>query len=135
MPPNPVATPPATGATPPTMPPPPDLPPLDAALADPGLPQLSGPRPRPRASTALLVLATLAVGFTLYAVQDLFLPVLLAMFFALVGNPIIRQLQRLWIPRFVGALLVLALGMAGTVQLGRQLAAPAGEWIRQVPSQ
>ena len=84
---------------------------------------------------ALMVLATLAVGFTLYAVQDLFLPVLLAMFFALVGNPIIRQLQKLWIPRFVGALLVLILGVAGTVQLGRQLVAPAGEWIRQVPSQ
>ncbi|MDB6164675.1 MAG: hypothetical protein JWL98_2107, partial [Xanthomonadaceae bacterium] len=48
----------------------------------------TGSRPRPRASTALMVLATLAVGFTLYAVQDLFLPVLLAMFFALVGNPI-----------------------------------------------
>ncbi len=94
-----------------------------------------GSRPRPRASMALVVLATLAVGFTLYAVQELFLPVLLAMFFALVGNPIIRQLQRLWIPRFVGALLVLVLGIAGTFQLGRQLVTPAGEWIRQVPSQ
>ena len=105
-------------------------------MADPSAPQANGgPRPRPRASMALMVLATLAVGFTLYAVQDLFLPVLLAMFFALVGNPIIRQLQKLWIPRFVGALLVLVLGVAGTVQLGRQLVAPAGEWIRQVPSQ
>ena len=94
-----------------------------------------GSRPRPRASMALVVLATLAVGFTLYAVQELFLPVLLAMFFALVGNPIIRQLQRLWIPRFVGALLVLVLGIAGTFQLGKQLVTPAGEWIRQVPSQ
>jgi predicted PurR-regulated permease PerM len=104
----------------------------DSEVAPPGARQA---RPRPRASTALLVLATLAVGFTLYAVQELFLPVLLAMFFALVGNPIIRQLQRLWIPRFVGALLVLVLGMAGTFQLGRQLVTPAGEWIRQVPSQ
>lgn len=82
-----------------------------------------------------MVLATLGVGFTLWAVQDLFLPVLLAMFFALVGNPIIRMLQRLWIPRFVGALLVLVLGIAGTVELGRQLVTPAGEWIRQVPAQ
>ena len=66
-------------------------------------------RPRPRASTALLVLAVLAVGYTLWAAQALILPVLLAMFFALIGNPIIRLLQRLRIPRFVGALLVLVL--------------------------
>lgn len=92
-------------------------------------------RPRPRASTALMVLAVLVVGYTLWAAQDLLLPVLLAMFFALVGNPIIRLLQRIFVPRFVGALLVLALGITGTVMLGQQLVAPAGEWVRQVPSQ
>jgi predicted PurR-regulated permease PerM len=92
-------------------------------------------RPRPRASTALLVLATLAVGYTLWAAQDLLLPVLLAMFFALVGNPIIRMLQRILVPRFVGALLVLVLGITGTVMLGQQLVTPAGEWVRQVPAQ
>jgi predicted PurR-regulated permease PerM len=116
------------------------LPPLPTAIPGDAGPARApagprGSRPRPRASMALMVLATLAVGFTLYAVQELFLPVLLAMFFALVGNPIIRLLQRLWIPRFVGALLVLVLGIAGTFQLGRQLVTPAGEWIRQVPSQ
>jgi len=92
-------------------------------------------RPRPRASVALLVLATLAVGYTLWAAQDLVLPVLLAIFFALVGNPIIRLLQRMWIPRFLGAFLVLSLGMLATVQLGRQLVVPAAEWVRQVPGQ
>jgi predicted PurR-regulated permease PerM len=104
--------------------------------ADPIVPALhlpARPRPRPRASTALLVLATLAVVYTLWAAQDLLLPVLLAMFFALVGNPIIRLLQRLWIPRFLGAVLVLTLGIVGTAELGRQLVAPAGEWIREVP--
>jgi predicted PurR-regulated permease PerM len=99
-------------------------------------PRLAQPsRPRPRASTALLVLATLAVGYTLWAAQDLLLPVLLAMFFALVGNPIIRMLQRILVPRFVGALLVLVLGITGTVMLGQQLVTPAGEWVRQVPAQ
>ncbi|HVR82000.1 MAG TPA: AI-2E family transporter [Luteimonas sp.] len=82
-----------------------------------------------------MVLAVLVVGYTLWAAQDLLLPVLLAMFFALVGNPIIRLLQRIFVPRFVGALLVLALGITGTVMLGQQLVAPAGEWVRQVPSQ
>ena len=90
-------------------------------------------RPRPRASTALLVLAVLAVDYTLWAAQALILPVLLAMFFALIGNPIIRLLQRLRIPRFIGALMVLVLGIYSAVMLGRELVAPAGEWIRQAP--
>ena len=93
------------------------------------------PRPRPRASTALVVLATLAAGYTLWAAQELLLPVLLALFFALIGNPILRLLRRLWIPRFVGAVLVLSVGMLVTYQLGRQLVTPAAEWVRQVPSQ
>lgn len=89
--------------------------------------------PRPRASSALVVLATLATAFTLWAAQGLILPILLAMFFALVGNPIIRTLRRLWIPRFVAALLVLGVGLAGTGLLAVQLAEPAGEWMREVP--
>jgi predicted PurR-regulated permease PerM len=108
---------------------------LTAATLDVA-PRLTQPsRPRPRASTALLVLATLAVGYTLWAAQDLLLPVLLAMFFALVGNPIIRMLQRILVPRFIGALLVLVLGITGTVMLAQQLVTPAGEWVRQVPAQ
>lgn len=89
--------------------------------------------PRPRSSAATMVLAVLAVAFTLWATQDLILPVLLSMFLALVGNPIIRMLQRLYLPRFVAALLVLVLGIAGSVLLARQLVEPAGEWIREVP--
>lgn len=107
---------------------------VDPGEVAPIIPPLpSHPRPRPRASTAIVVLATLAVGFTLWAAQGLLLPVLLAMFFALIGNPIIRLLQRLYVPRFVSALLVLVLGLAGTIVLAQQLVAPAGEWVRQVP--
>jgi predicted PurR-regulated permease PerM len=91
------------------------------------------PPPRPRASSAALVLAVLAVAYTLYMAQDLLLPVLLAAFFALIGNPIIRLLRRLWIPRFLGALLVLALGMFATYSLARELVTPGAEWIREVP--
>jgi predicted PurR-regulated permease PerM len=98
----------------------------------PEIPSAERP-PRPRSPAALVVLAVLAVAFTLWAAQDLVLPVLLSMFLALVGNPIIRLLQRLYLPRFIGALLVLVLGIAGTVLLARQLAQPAGEWIREVP--
>ena len=98
-------------------------------------PDPAPPAPRPRASTALLVLATLAVGATLWAAQDVILPVLLAMFFALVGNPIIRLLQKLRLPRFLAALLVLALGLASAGALAVQLAGPAADWFAETPQQ
>lgn len=103
------------------------------AAAGPGDLAEPQPDPRPRSTTAGLVLATLAVGFTLWAAQDVVLPVLLAVFFALVGNPVIRGLQRLRVPRVVGALTVLVIGLSGTVMLGNQLIEPAAEWVRQVP--
>lgn len=91
--------------------------------------------PRPRATTATMVLATLAVAYTLWAAQALVLPVLLSMFFALVGNPILRGLRRIWIPRVVGAMLLLVLSLSAAVLLGRQLILPAGEWMQQVPKE
>ena len=81
----------------------------------------------------MLVLATLAVGYTLWAAQDVLLPVLLAMFFALVGNPIIRVLRRLYVPRFLGALVVLLGGMAATGLLAHKMLPSAMEWAQQAP--
>lgn len=116
------------------------LPPVPAAAdnvesldEDGELPPSPPPAPRPRSSSAALVLATLAVGFTLWAAQELVLPILLAMFFALIGNPIIRGLQRVYVPRFIGALIVLLGGLFAAGALGNQLIEPASEWVRQVP--
>jgi len=106
--------------------------PSDPLSTDPVLEPSPAPR-RPRASTALLVLAVLAVGYTLWAAQDLLLPILLGMFFALVANPIIRLLKRLWVPRFIAALVVVVGGLAGAGALGSQLIVPAGDWFRDVP--
>ena len=120
-------------SVPPSNPPTPELP--VAADVEP-LPvpiDANQPHGRPRSPSALLVLATLAVGYTLWAAQEVILPVLLAMFFALVGNPLIRLLRRLWIPRFIAALLVLLLGLAGTTTLAVQLVAPATAWAEQAP--
>ncbi|GHA83005.1 AI-2E family transporter [Cognatilysobacter bugurensis] len=91
------------------------------------------PEPRPRSSLAAIVIATLLSGAALWAAQDLLLPVLLAGFFALVGNPIIRGLQRLLVPRFLGAVLVIWAGLTCTYVLGEQLVQPAAEWVREVP--
>jgi predicted PurR-regulated permease PerM len=109
----------------------------DPSKADPSAAAVSeatppGP-PRPRASIAVLVLATLAVGYTLWAAQEVILPVLLAAFFALIGNPLIRGLRRLYVPRFVAALLVLCAGLAGAGALAVQLVGPATTWAEQAP--
>ncbi|QGW63861.1 AI-2E family transporter [Lysobacter soli] len=106
---------------------------VDSLDEDGELPPSPPPAPRPRSSSAAVVLATLAVGFTLWAAQELVLPILLAMFFALIGNPIIRGLQRVYVPRFIGALIVLLGGLFAAGALGNQLIEPAGEWVRQVP--
>ncbi|MBJ6981585.1 AI-2E family transporter [Luteimonas sp. MC1572] len=103
--------------------------PAAAGVAD------AAPARRPPASLAVLVLATLAIGYTLWVAQDVILPVLLAMFFALIGNPVIRALRRLYLPRSLAALLVLAGGLAAAGLLGQQLLAPAIDWMQEAPKQ
>src|SRR3546814_19796325 len=87
-------------------------------------PAPAAPPPRPRASTSLVVLTTLAIGYTLWAAQAVLLPIALAMFFALVGNPILRGLRKLWIPRFLGPLFLLMGGLAAPGLAGRPLVVP-----------
>ena len=84
---------------------------------------------------SLVVLASLAMAFTLWAAQSLILPILLAMFFALVGNPILRLLERLWVPRAIGAVLVIGLGLGATSALAVQLIGPTMEWAQEAPQQ
>ncbi len=105
------------------------LPVAEAPLLSDAVPE------RPRASSALTLLATLAVLFALWATRDLLIPVLLAMFFALIGNPIIRFLKRVHLPRFLGALLVLFGGMAAAGLLIIQLIEPASTWVHQAPGE
>ncbi|WP_166927690.1 AI-2E family transporter [Xanthomonas sp. 60] len=104
------------------------------ASAAPADPTLAHP-PRPRAPMSLVVLASLAMAFTLWAAQSLILPILLAMFFALVGNPILRLLERLWVPRAIGAVLVIGLGLGATSALAVQLIGPTMEWAQEAPQQ
>jgi predicted PurR-regulated permease PerM len=111
--------------------------PAESPVTEPGndLPLPAPPAPRPRAPASLVVLTTLAVGYTLWAAQTVILPIMLAVFFALVGNPIIRLLRRLYVPRFIAALLVLLMGLSAAAALTMQLAGPASEWFQQAPTQ
>jgi len=107
----------------------------DSAAAPVGEESVAANDQRPRASGAQVLLATLASLFALWATRDLLIPLLLAMFFALIGNPIIRGFKRFHVPRFIGGLLVLAAGLGATGVLVNQLAEPASAWVRQAPSE
>ncbi|PNS09126.1 AI-2E family transporter [Solilutibacter silvestris] len=91
--------------------------------------------PRPPSSKAAIVIATLLAMAMLWAAQEIVLPVLLALFFALIGNPVIRLLGRLRIPRALAAILVLAGGIALMVVVSNQVAQPAVDWARTMPQQ
>lgn len=93
------------------------------------------PPVRPPSSAAALVLACLAIGFVLWAAQGLVVPILLAMFFALLGNPIIRMLRRLYVPRFLGAVAVLSAALATALLMGNLLAGPAADVFSELPRQ
>ncbi len=106
-----------------------ELPP-DQALDSP---VSAPPAPRPRGPLSLVILAFLACGYTLWAAQAVILPVLMACFLALIGNPLIRGLQKLYVPRFLGAVFVLVLGLAATVALAYQMVPPAAAWAKAAP--
>lgn len=98
-------------------------------------PATAEPGGRPPSSAAALVLACLAVGFVLWAAQGLIVPILLALFFALLGNPIIRMLRRVYVPRFVGAVAVLSAALAAALLMGNLLAGPAADVFSELPRQ
>jgi predicted PurR-regulated permease PerM len=103
------------------------------APADPG--STPATDQRPRASGAQVLLATLASLLALWATREVLIPLLLAMFFALIGNPIIRGLKRMYVPRFVGGLLVIGVGLGAAGMMVNQLAEPASVWVHQAPAE
>lgn len=91
-------------------------------------------RPRDVRSFALTGLFVLAVFYTLYFARLFLLPIVLAILFGLLLSPLVRGLNRLRIPKGLGAGLVV-LGLVGlTAGAGYLLVEPAGDWIDRAPS-
>ena len=67
--------------------------------------------------------------------RDLLVPVMLAMLLALLGNPLVTRLTRIWIPRWIGALVIVLGGLALAVTLASLLVGPATDWIKQAPAE
>ena len=92
----------------------------------------------PPPSSGMGAVRLLAVIFSLAAcwlARDLLVPVMLAMLLALLANPLVTRLNRIWIPRWLGALVVVLGGLALAVSLASLLVGPASDWIKQAPTE
>ena len=67
--------------------------------------------------------------------SDLLIPIMLAMLLALLANPLVTRLKRMWIPRWIGALFVVVGGLVLSVWLAGLLIGPAADWVKQAPTE
>lgn len=81
----------------------------------------------------LLVLMFLAVATVLVVARTLLIPLVLAAFVGLGLNPVVRALNRLYLPRALGALLVMGVLLALLAEGAVLLTGPAAEWVQQSP--
>src|SRR6185436_16738354 len=102
-----------------------------AAESAPGLRRLSGERRAP--SILLAGLLVLAVLYTLYFARAVLLPIILALLLALILTPAVRLLQRMRVPRMLGAAIVVALLAGSLAGLIGWIYEPATQWIEKAP--
>jgi predicted PurR-regulated permease PerM len=79
------------------------------------------------------ILCAIAVLACLYVAQDIVLPVVLALVLKLLFQPLVTLLERLYIPRAVGALIAIAVLLSIFVGLGMLLSSPAAQWVSDLP--
>lgn len=91
--------------------------------------------PRVRRDIALTALLVLALFYTAWAASAVLVPVVLAMAIALITNPAVSLLERLWVPRWLGAFAVLLGGLATLVLLASVLVQPAAQWLSRAPNE
>jgi predicted PurR-regulated permease PerM len=94
----------------------------------------ASPRYLARASRALLLLATVTVAALLYFGHEVFIPVALALLFAMVLSNAVEGLYRLGLPRAVGAFLMLLLLVTGIGAATDALIEPAQKWLASAPT-
>ncbi len=92
-------------------------------------------RAHPDARTvALVILAVLAVFYTLYAAAEILLPLLLAVVLTLLLAPARRLLtERLRLPAMLAALLLIVLLFAVILGVASALIVPASSWVAKAP--
>ncbi len=81
------------------------------------------------------LLALIVVVAAAWAARDLLIPILLALFLALIANPLVTRLCSWHVPRWIGALFVVFGGVLLAITLASQLVAPASDWFQKAPQE
>jgi predicted PurR-regulated permease PerM len=124
--------------------PPPQRPPLSpvpddhlpaplTAVTDEAVDETEMPLPSDPRTFFLGGLFALGVLAALYVASSVILPVVLAFVLNLLLQPAVRLLERLHLPRAVGALLSILLVIAALVGLVAALSVPAANWAERLP--
>lgn len=71
----------------------------------------------------------------LYVASSIILPIVLAFVLQLLLQPAVRLLQRLYLPRAVGAILIVLLFVGALVGLVAALSVPAATWAQKLPEE
>ena len=112
---------------------------VEPAAAAPGAPEaplevvIEAEPPPYRAPVRLIALVVSLAACWL--ASDLLIPVMLAMLLALLANPLVTRLCKLWIPRWLGSLVVVLGGLVLSVWLSSLLIGPAADWVKQAPTE
>jgi predicted PurR-regulated permease PerM len=75
----------------------------------------------------------LAILTTAYVARDIVLPMIFAVMLNLLMQPALRALERLRVPRVLGAILLILVVIATIVGLGAAISGPAEAWIAKLP--
>jgi predicted PurR-regulated permease PerM len=82
---------------------------------------------------AVILLSVLALGTVLYFAQDIFIPVALALFLALLLTPAVDRLQRWRMPRGLAVAIVMLVVFAASAAAINAAWGPATEWLARAP--
>lgn len=102
-------------------------------MTPPVLPRTSRASIAELRSVAITGLFVLAVFYTLHLGQDFFLPLMLAMFLALLLRPVVQWLRKIRVPGTLAPVLVLGVLLVGSGTALYQLWGPAYEWVARAP--
>jgi predicted PurR-regulated permease PerM len=90
------------------------------------------PAPRSR-DRLLLVITVLLVLYACSVAEIVLVPLVVALLFGLMLSPVVRVLERWYVPRVIGTLLVLALLIGAAAMAFAGLASPARDWVARMP--
>jgi predicted PurR-regulated permease PerM len=105
----------------------------DPVDGEPVLDEQEMPLPSDLRTVFLGGLFLLALLATLYEAREIVLPIVLALILNLLLQPALRMLERLHVPRMLGALVLIGLLLAIIVAFGTALSGPAAAWAAKLP--